>query len=50
VSWRRHLTPQEKAQIARYDRALKATEARARVVRMLRRLIQNRAYQRGKSK
>lgn len=48
VNWRRQLTPTERRLVARYERELRELEARARAIRMERRLIQNRAYARGK--
>jgi len=48
MNWRRHLTPHEKRLVFSYERELRELEHRARVLRMERRLIQNRAYARGK--
>lgn len=48
MNWRRYLKSTERSQLNRWERQLVGLTEQIRAIRVLRRLLQNRAYARGK--
>lgn len=48
MNWRNYLKPAERSQLNRWERQVAQLTRQLREIRVLRRLLQNRAYARGK--